>query len=450
MQSTLGGWWHALLWERNSNMQLPLYLLDLWAWEKVFGASERMLRLGNVPFLLLTAYGLWLAFREDRMRFRFAVALLLTNAFVWSYLNDARPYMLMLAGGTLQFAAIYRLQRDPTEFRRAWAWWFTMAALLLCATSMIAAPWAACAFCAAWYVSGPLFPIHFLRRFPVAFATLVLGMVGIGLYYVWSLHVGADVPSLGGTGLANAAFAAYDLFGFAGLGPSRLVMRVQLLSAFKGYFLPLGFYGLMWVIAFIYALAKKKDEVSRTKTVFYAIAASAFVIVLLAGYFHRVRVLPRYLTPALPLILCLGSYMAVLLWRNATSGRVVIILLLSSAFVSSVETRFAARHGKEDYRRAVAIAKAAVGEGKQVYWAADKWTAMYYGLIGLEHRDAGSSQVGLYFAPNASERAAHADIIFVTRPDITDSSHYARDAIQNGTWEPIENIQSFEIWKKVE
>jgi len=139
-----------------------------------------------------------------------------------------------------------------------------------------------------------------------------------------------------------------------------------------------------------------------------------------------------------------------LLWRNATSGRVVIILLLSSAFVSSVETRFAARHGKEDYRRAVAIAKAAVGEGKQVYWAADKWTAMYYGLIGLEHRDAGSSQVGLYFAPNASERAAHADIIFVTRPDITDSFHYARDAIQNGKWEPIENIQSFEIWKKVE
>jgi len=137
MQSTVGGWWHALLWERNSNMQLPLYLLDLWAWEKVFGASERMLRLGNVPFLLLTVYGLWLAFREDRIRFRFAVLLLLANAFVWSYLNDARPYILMLAGGTLQFAAIYRLQRDPTEFRRAWAWWWLASGSLLRAPAFV-------------------------------------------------------------------------------------------------------------------------------------------------------------------------------------------------------------------------------------------------------------------------------------------------------------------------
>jgi len=184
--------------------------------------------------------------------------------------------------------------------------------------------------------------------------------------------------------------------------------------------------------------------------VFYVIAASAFVIVLLAGYFHRVRVLPRYLTPALPLILCLGSYMAVVLWRNAMAGRVVIILLLSGALFSSVETRFAARHGKENYRRAVAIAKAAVGEGKHVYWAADKWTAMYYGLIGLEHRDLGSPQVGLYISPDASERAAHADIIFLSRPDVTDGFRYGRDAIQRGKWEPIENIQSFEIWKKVE
>ena len=448
MQSTLGAWWHALLWEHNSNMQLPLYLLDVWVWEKVFGASERMLRLANVPFLLLTVYGLWLTFREDRVRFRFAVLFLLTNAFVWGYVNDARPYMLMLAGGTLLFAAIHRLQRDPSRFTHGWAWWFTMAALSLCATSMIAAPWAACAFCAAWYVWGRSFPIHFLRRFPVAFATLVLGMGGIGVYYVWSLRFG-DVPSLGGTGIANAAFAVYDLFGFAGLGPSRLVMRIQLLGAFKGYYLPLALYGLTWATALIYALAKRPKGISWRKTIFYAITSSAVVIVLLAGYFHQVRVLPRYLTPALPLILSLGSYMAVVLW-NATAGRVVIAFLLSGALVSSLETRFAARHAKEDYRRAVAIAKAAMAEGKQVYWAADKWTAIYYGLIGIEHRDLGSAQVGLYIAPDSHERASHADLIFMSRPDVTDSPGYARDAIQHGRWEQIKGVQSFEIWRRVE
>jgi len=448
IQSTLSGWWQAMLWEHNSNMQLPLYLFGLWGWEKIFGSGERILRLANAPFFLLTIYGLWLAFRKDPARFNFSVLFLLTNAFVWFYLNEGRPYIMMLGGSTLLFAAVYRLKQDSTQLNNAWAWLFTGAALLLCATSMIAAPWAACAFCAAWYVRGKRFPIEFIHRFPAAFTTLVSGMVAIGGYYVWSLKIGADVPSMGKTGFANLAFAGYELFGFAGLGPSRNVMRVEFLGAFHGFYIPLGIFGAAWGLAIVWLLCKPFRPAFDKTIFFYLILFAPAVIIMVAGYVHGIRVLPRYLTSALPLIICLASYLASRLWGSGLLARGLVVCLLSGGLISASEIRFASRHDKDDYRSAVAVAKKAVAEGKRTYWAADVQTAIYYGLIRDAERDTGSSQVILYPAKDAQKSLPASDLVVLSKVDLYDPSGAIREFLRDNGYEPAEQFQAFQLWRK--
>jgi hypothetical protein len=447
MRPSLSEWWRALLWEGNSNMQLPLYLIALWVWEKIFGSGEWIMRMANAPFFLLTVYGLWLAFREDRIRFRFSVLFLLTNAFVWFYLNEARPYLLLLAGGTLLFAAVYRLKRNPAQFDAAWAWLFTLAALLVCAASMIAAPWTTCAFCAAWYVRGKRFPLEFARLFPAAFVTLAVGMTGIGGYYLWSLKAGAGVPGLGATGLANLAFAGYEMFGFAGLGPARIVMRVEFLRAFHGYYLPLFLYGAVWGMATLWFLWKRPRPFSRRTAVFHLILLSSVVAVMLIGYVKGARILPRYLTTALPLIICFGSYLASVLWRSGPLARGLVVCLFLGGLISSLELRFAPRHAKEDYRAATAAAKAAVAEGKRVYWGADVQTGLCYGLVPDEQRVSGSAQVALYSATDALKTLPGTDVIVISRPDIYDPTGEARDFVRTNSYQPAGKFHAFEFWQ---
>ena len=50
MEPSLGGWWHNLRTEGNSNLQLIGELFYLWGWEKIFGSSEIALRASNIPF----------------------------------------------------------------------------------------------------------------------------------------------------------------------------------------------------------------------------------------------------------------------------------------------------------------------------------------------------------------------------------------------------------------
>lgn len=447
IQPDLSGWWQAMLWEHNSNMQLPLYLVGLWGWEKVFGSGERILRLANAPFFLLTIYGLWLAFRKDLTRFNFSILLLLTNAFAWFYLNDARPYILILSSATVLFAVVYRLKEAATRFDAASAWAFTCVALLLCATSMIAAPWAACAFCAVWYVQGKNFPLEFIQRFPAAFAILLLGMIAIGSYYLWSLGIGADVPSMGKTGFANLAFAAYEFFGFAGLGPSRNVMRVEFLRAFHGFYLPIAIFGAIWALTIVRFLYKQSRLIFNTKNiVFYLILFFPVIIILLGGYVHGIRVLPRYLTPALPLIIFLASFLTATLWRNGFWSRGLVVCLLLSGLISCLEIRFAPRHAKDDYRSATAAAKEAAAEGGEIYWAADEQTAIYYGLINEEERNVGSSNIILLHTKSVHD--SNPDLVVLSKTDLYDPSGAIRKFLRDNNYILVGTFQSFQLLRK--
>src|SRR5439155_14546466 len=62
---TLKAWWERLRAEGTSNLQLPLYMLYAWAWEKMLGPEEWALRAGNIPWVVLALVVVNKLFRQS-------------------------------------------------------------------------------------------------------------------------------------------------------------------------------------------------------------------------------------------------------------------------------------------------------------------------------------------------------------------------------------------------
>src|SRR5580704_15398813 len=51
-QPDLGGWWRAMLVDKASDLQMPLYMAYVWGFAKIFGTSEWALRAANIPWFV--------------------------------------------------------------------------------------------------------------------------------------------------------------------------------------------------------------------------------------------------------------------------------------------------------------------------------------------------------------------------------------------------------------
>jgi hypothetical protein len=92
----------------GSDLQMPLYMLWIWACEKVFGSGEIALRAVNLFWILPGLIALWLALARQP-RLQLAVFLVtICNPFVWYYLNETRPYAMQI-GASLFLAALVLL-----------------------------------------------------------------------------------------------------------------------------------------------------------------------------------------------------------------------------------------------------------------------------------------------------------------------------------------------------
>jgi len=70
-------------------------------------------------------------------------------------------------------------------------------------------------------------------------------LLAVGLYYLWTLSLGARATIIAPTDLKSVLFTFYELFGLLGLGPSRLAIRTGDVAVFKPYLPGLLAYGLL-------------------------------------------------------------------------------------------------------------------------------------------------------------------------------------------------------------
>lgn len=414
----------VLFWEKmkelsGSDLQMPLYMGLLWAWEKISGHSEYALRALNIPFFTLSAavlLYLWDAVRGLKLTFVF---LMCFSPMLWMYLDEARPYVLQFFGATSMLVALWNQAKTPSLNKNLAI--FCIGTLALCGSSLtgvIFTFWFGLAFLVILIHQHVWHSILSSKQILVALLVTSIGICGLGIYYFWTLNQGARASGVGKTDLLSIGFCFYELLGFSGLGPDRLSLREHGITALKPFLLSLSSFGIALTAlgTSSMVLFTKGSRTDRNEYLIFAAVFCGAISILAIGYIASFRVLGRHLMPVLPFILLLLSLGMIHLWqRNKKLARAIVLSLCLLLMLSCISTRFSARFAKEDYRTAAQVANSSLKNGKTIWWAADSATATYY---GLEFNEKVINVIGLLAEELHSLPVP--DIVLVSKKDIYD------------------------------
>ncbi|MGO8837782.1 MAG: hypothetical protein ACLQAH_14550 [Limisphaerales bacterium] len=450
LQPTPAAWWQAMLQDGGSSTQMPLYMVYLWGWEKIFGHGEWWLRAANLPWLAL---GL-LAIPRRQPAFLLVIAL---SPFLWFYLNEARPYVMQISLGLLLLGALWRLagrpepQHQPAPGDNLWTWGFGLGLVALAGSSLLGMIWAGAALATALPVLGWSRTFQLVRRQLLLLVLATLSFLALAGYYLWSLKHGARATP-GSTGVGSTLFCGYELLGFAGLGPGRNQIRAGGPALLLPY-APLLAIQAVVVTAVLLAAGKHlvQNAPRRVWLGVTVILGAAVVFLLAAGGLKHFRVLGRHFAPLAPVVLLLLAIGWHHLWSRAGWRRGLAVLFLISSLVSCLSLRLAQRHAKDDYRTAAAMAIAANARGERVWWCANEVPGLYYGVpLSALNRVAAPGQVWLV-ANSTGQLLTNQpppDLVILSKPDLHDYQGFVRAFLQQNHYQPTQELPAFTLWRK--
>lgn len=449
-QPTLAGWWQQMVTEKMSDLQMPLYMAYAWAWAQLFGTGEWALRAANLPWFIGGLLAFALSFRgADRM---LAASVGGLSSFAWFYLDEARPYAMQI-GVSLGLVASLRFLDGGggTGQRKAcWAWAFCAGVAMLAGSSLLGFLWSGAALAVAAAVLGRARVVEVCKAARFAGLTLVVWLVGLAVYYVWTMRLGARASAMGTTNLQNACFVGYELLGFGGLGPGRLEIRESGLAVFRAHWLPLAVYGgLAGILLGAGVVSSWRQDRRRLLWVGVVILATAACL-LAVGWAMHFRVLGRHCAPAQAgIVVLLVTGAAVVMRRRGWWPRLAVCGFLLASAGSCLSARFAPRHLKDDYRAAAAHARAALGAGQSVWWSADPHGAAFYRLpVSESAAEPGKATVLLNRSVDAVGALPLPDMAVCSKPDLYDVHGAVACRLAEAGWQPATNFPAFTVWKR--
>jgi len=449
---TLTAAWHKLFAIHGSDLQMPLYILWIWAGAKITGTSVLALRglnaLWFVPGML--AFALALPDRSARiMGFLLAVS----SPFLWYYLNEARPYAMQAGTSLVVFAVILHWRQHPdSPIRLEWqrVLVFATALVLLGGSSLL------CLILAAMplLTAAALLPRPRLLALGRVFWPVWLTVLGLwlltGIYYLWTLHSGARATAVAGTNWKNIVFVAYELCGFTGLGPGRLEMREGALGVFRPYWAPLGLFAV--TVGSLGWLGGRELWRRLGGRQFLAVALAVALpvgFILAAALALHFRVLGRHFTPLLPvvlLVLCSGLLAA---WRRGRAGRLLVVIFFAGCLASAASLRLASRHEKDNYQAAAAIALKTLPLGQTVWWNALADGAGYY---DVPLATPGLTRPGVWALVNPDHDSLAAlpppDLVIASRQDVYDAQGAVAEFLARNHYRRQTSLTGFTIWTR--
>ncbi len=456
MQPTFGDWWKVMQVVKGSDLQMPLYMAYLWLEEKVFGHSEWALRGANIPWFILGQVALYLGLRP-LARCRVAVPLVaLMSPFLWTYLNEARPYIMQYAGACIVLGSLCQLHLKASEVRRVnarWLGWLGFGIFILCGSSALGIPWAGAAVLAAYCLDVHLSSIRWTGATIATVAATSIILILLAGYYYWTLKQGARGAFYADAGWKNIAFAFYELLGFLGLGPSRLEIRAHGLKILESAVPLLVVSGPviagMSFLAFR-RFAKVTQPRERLAVLLYVAFPLACVIAL--GFATGLRVLGRHLTPLVPVVTGLFAMAIIHLWQSGARLRQVAASLFIIVWLgSSLSLRFSKRHARDDYRSAAAMARDLLDRGGAVWWVAASPPAEYYQLPVTENpSDKGKALLLLNSDESKLQGLILPQNIFLSKGDLFDSKGAVAKFIEKHSYSKVRSLPAFTVWQQVQ
>jgi hypothetical protein len=355
--------------------------------------------------------------------------------------------MVLFAFSALTAVCLLRLREDPASAQSAtWFRLFMLGIVGICATNMIAVPWAMGALAAFVYGLGPRLIFRAARHSP--WTTTIAGgaLIALALYYVWSLQFGARGTNLGRTSIPTLGFAVYELLGLAGLGPGRLVLRANNFAALLSYAWELSIGAVAIVTLCAAGIKTMRANAKRRDFTYFtlAIALPLALLIIVAGAAH-IRLLGRHFTPFLPFLLFLLAIgLQSLLYAKHARLRIGAAVAVLILFFSSLQIRFAPRHLRDDYRSAALLTQRALLDGNKVWWLADETTGAYY-KIPL-------SSPNLTFSSTFSEGSFSAtqtpDLVCFSKPDIYDSTGKIDNYLREHDFKVTREFPAFQIFER--
>jgi len=465
VQPTWHGFLNLMAVERGSDLQMPGYMVALWGWSKILSFSEYGLRSLNILFFLGAQAAFCFSLRASAKERSFVLLAVMVSPFLWSYLDEARPYIMQFCGATLMVVVIWNSTFIPrSNALVADLGVFCLGAIILCASSLLGvihALFFGLLLLAALALNKRLLDLLRTRSAQVIIAATALVLAGMGAYYFWTLTLGAKASAVGQTSLATLLFAVYELMGFGGLGPGRLELREigpRSLIPYTGL-LALGF--LPYLLAGLW-LAIERPAVHRSKRIPSLVIglalAGAFLAIAAVGFLGDFRVVGRHFMPLAPFLLMILGLVWARMW-NAWFWRLAVVASLLIFFCSSLNQRFASRFAKDDYRSAAAVAHDAGLAKAVVWWAADPAAANFYGVFpsvgtpapsDLQNSSPATSSV--YFANNRSAEylsgLPKADVAILSKVDIYDPNGTLRAWMTANGFAVTRTFPAFTIWEK--
>lgn len=469
MQDSFGTWWEQMQLHKGSDIQMPLYMLSIWGWEKIFGHSEFALRAMNIPLFLTAIVSILYGLRLSLSVRVFFVLFACTSAFVWAYLDEARPYMMQFCAATLAMVPMVNITPRLEKPRPADLVLFTTGILVLCGSSLIGVVYS--------LFFGLAFLLFWIRRERIqdfltrkdfwlcaSLGGVILGILGV--YYAWTLQAGARASDVGRTSLLTLGFVFYELIGFSGLGPGRAELRIHAASALKP-FLPflLLYAGILVLFLGSSAIYVSRNLIGRWNQnkpqlldfgiVLFGLILPVATITAL-GLMADFRVIGRHFMPVFPFILFGFAIFGAAAWTSgSTYLRFFVILFLFAATTSALTFRFSTTHAKDDYRSAAGLALAALHQGDVVWWAADTSAGQYYGLpiVTPQELEAEGGEPTVTSAvlirnlpDSALEEQPRPAIIFVSKRDIYDPKGILTSHLVKKHFIDRESLPAFEVW----
>jgi hypothetical protein len=412
-----------------------------------------VLRLASVPWLAVGAWTFAHYLGRITTGALFVALFAALNAFAWYYLNEARVYAMQLGLALGTFACAVEVVRTTVATDKPNGTALRLLALflvLLCASSILGAFCAAFIF-AAVFVSLP--PRKWLALFKSApVAALVSGVVLIALvaYYDWTRSTNARPTDVGATNAQTAVFVFYELLGFTGLGPGRIELRAQGIRALTPHLPQL----LLFAAAAGFLVWQGFRELcarigARRVLLLTTLTVIPLLLILAVGVAIRFRVLGRHLTPLAPVFVTLLVFGAVRAARGPRWQKAIPAIFLALSLASCLSVRFAERHRKDDYRNALAVARASISKGDIVWWNGDVTGPMYY-QVPLA---TPTNRVGIYSLQNPGaetlERLPRPDVIVaITKRETYDGAGAVSAFVQEHKYQRAETFRAFEVWRR--
>ncbi len=441
--------------EKASDLQMPFYMLFAWTFAKAFGTAEWVMRAANIPWFVAGLLAFVVSLPEKRRPIGALLGVL--SSFVWFYLDEARPYAMQLGAAFMIVASVKRLTEGVNaggQFRARWAWGFCAGVGVLAGTSLLGIVWCMVAVVILLLLAGLRNARPIFNGAVAVWLLLLAWVCALAAYYVWTLKIGARASASVATNWQSVLFVMYELLGLGGLGPGRLEIREAGLASFRPHVFPLALHCVVVLVMAVVGAATVCRRNFRLAAIVFVCVACAFMFLVASGWLLHFRILGRHCAPMLPvlLLLLLEGCSTVLDWRKAL-GRTLVGVLLFLCLASCLSLRFATRHGKDDYRGAVALARAALADGKSVWWCAEPHAAEFYGLQ-LQKSDADKAAAAQLIL-NPSEAEINAvplpDVIVMSKPDLFDSQGAVAGRLslegRLGVFDSA-NPRAFRIWRK--